>query len=337
MRKLADIASFAISTALILQAPPALALPCWMTGDCPLTPRPVKLPCWSTGECPIIPDTGDLNELWLDIRNTALNPPTQAAFAATFASAYTSLANFVNSRNPQWEFLANEQKELLRPFVGNLVDSAKIHYESVLPDNIKVLRKDLKLMEGSAAQTYCDHIYIAGPNKGMAPAHVRLIHHELVHYDQCIRKGGLERFGYDYGLGLIRANFIYENNDLEEEAYNKERMSVAALARPAPPTSDGSYIPTPPGPNTPAQTPKAVSIPSPTPAVNTVVIPSITGYITPSTSPNICNAPFVAPNSYGGWNMIANTGYIVCFTALNNQTRLYDSFSVINGVGYQIK
>jgi hypothetical protein len=179
------------------------------------------LPCWATGDCSIIPETDDISKLWLDIRNNAVNPAVQKAFAATFSEAYISAFNAVLARNPQWEYLTEEQKRMLRPHVGNLVDSARIHYESVLPDNITVLRKGIKIMEGSLAQTYCSDIFVAGPNRGGSQGHLKLLHHELIHYDQCVRKGGLSQFGFDYGLGFIKSNFEYYNNVMEVEAYRK--------------------------------------------------------------------------------------------------------------------
>jgi len=188
-------------------------------------------------------------------------------------------------------------------------------------------------MEGSLAQTYCADIFVAGPNRGGAKGHLTLLHHELIHYDQCVRKGGLSQFGFDYVLGFIKSNFQYSGNVMEVEAYRKAESATYQVATVQSNPNPDYRIPTPlPSAQTPTQAPNTIGT-APQP-IYSLQVPYSIGNIVRSNGPNPFGSPYVAYNSYGGLNFIWYDGRIVGFNFFNFQTgqpNLYD------GMGHRLQ
>jgi Domain of unknown function (DUF4157) len=139
---------------------------------------------------------------------------------------FTMSAQMTASRNPAGQALTVAQKKALQPFFGTLVDRVQVNYGAKLMDRWTNGKKEVHVGSvDSAAQTFCDRIYLKEQYKANDRGQISLIAHELAHAAQCERLGGAQKFGYSYFRSYYEANQKYANNPLEKEA----RMIAAKL------------------------------------------------------------------------------------------------------------
>lgn len=110
----------------------------------------------------------------------------------------------------------------LRPWFGDLVDTVRVIWNARLTDQLEFARR--LLIQGSRAQTYGYQMYIA-PSQGArdpeSTEQLLLLAHEFVHTAQYVRYGeNLARFCHAYMQGLVQSAGVYEQNPLEQEAFD---------------------------------------------------------------------------------------------------------------------
>jgi Domain of unknown function (DUF4157) len=123
------------------------------------------------------------------------------------------------SRNPAGQTLTVAQKKSLRPLFGELVDRVQINYGSQLMDRWSNGEQQVHVGDvDSAAQTYCDRVYVKDAYQPSNRGQLFLLAHELMHSAQCQRLGGANQFGYRYFRSYYEAGQQYAKNPLEKEA-----------------------------------------------------------------------------------------------------------------------
>ncbi len=132
---------------------------------------------------------------------------------------FNMAAKVTATRNPVGQSLTIAQKKSLRPLFGDLVDRVRVNYHAQLMDQWS--NGDQQVHVGdvdSAAQTFCDRIYVRDAYQPANRGQLLLLAHELAHSWQCERLGGANKFGYKYFKSYYQAGQRYENNPLEKEA-----------------------------------------------------------------------------------------------------------------------
>ena len=123
------------------------------------------------------------------------------------------------TRNPAGQPLTVAQKKSLRPLFGALVDRVQVNYSSQLMDRWSNGEQEVHVGDvDSAAQTYCDRIYVKDAYQPTNRGQLFLLAHELTHSAQCERLGGANKFGYKYFRSYYEAGQQYAKNPLEKEA-----------------------------------------------------------------------------------------------------------------------
>jgi Domain of unknown function (DUF4157) len=123
------------------------------------------------------------------------------------------------TRNPAGQALTLAQKKPLRPLFGDLVDRVQVNYNSLLMDRWSNGEQVVHVGDvDSAAQTYCDRVYVKDAYQPTNRGQLFLLAHELAHSAQCERLGGANKFGYKYFRSYYEAGQQYANNSLEKEA-----------------------------------------------------------------------------------------------------------------------
>jgi Domain of unknown function (DUF4157) len=123
------------------------------------------------------------------------------------------------TRNPAGQPLTVVQKKSLRPLFGDLVDRIQVNYSSQLMDRWSNGEQEVHVGDvDSAAQTYCDRIYVRDAYQPTNRGQLFLLAHELTHSAQCERLGGSNKFGYKYFKSYYEAGKQYAKNPLEKEA-----------------------------------------------------------------------------------------------------------------------
>ena len=147
------------------------------------------------------------------------------------AVAYQVAAQWMRANNSSSQCLDETQKRYLRPYFGGLVDRVVVIYNAKLMDDWldAGFKTDIGLGE-SAAQTYCERIYVDDPYKSVDSGQLTLLAHELIHSRQCEQFGGAGKFGYHYFREFKRAGQSYENNNLERKADEFERQFAGWLS-----------------------------------------------------------------------------------------------------------
>ncbi len=172
-------------------------------------------------------------------------PTSDLAWGETGATVLPLAAQIVAIRNPQGSALTAEQKSLLRPLFGDLVDRVTVVYGAKLLDRWSQGGKETHIGGvDSSAQTYCDRIYVRDRYKPHDSDLLVLLVHELTHSQQCDRAGGIVKFGERYFLGYYRGGQSYQDNPLEKSARAMEekftRQLCSAIA--CPPKSGRYYV-----------------------------------------------------------------------------------------------
>jgi hypothetical protein len=154
-------------------------------------------------------------------------PISEAAWGEAGSSAYKAAAATMRGRHGSSVGLDDIQKKYLRPHYGNLVDQVVVVYNAKMMNEWTALGKKIPLggVE-SAAQTYCNRIYVRDSYQKGNRDQLLLLAHELRHSQQCQELGGEGKFGYHYFREYKRAGLSYENNALELSA--QERANTIA-------------------------------------------------------------------------------------------------------------
>jgi Domain of unknown function (DUF4157) len=191
--------------------------------------------------------TGDLIPANLQLPSLTAMTPTSSALAwgETGATVLPFAAEIMAIRNPQGIPLDATQKSYLRPLFGDLVDRVTIVYQAKLLDRWSQDGRETHIgTVNSAAQTYCDRIYIRAAYKPRKTDGLILLAHEMTHSQQCEQAGGISNFGNSYFQGYERGGQIYENNPLEKSARAIERKFARQLCNSinCPPRSGRYYV-----------------------------------------------------------------------------------------------
>ncbi len=175
-----------------------------------------------------------------------ITPPNPGvAWGETGATVLPLAAQIMAARNPPGVKLDPTQKSYLRPLFGNLVDRATIVYQAQLLDRWSQDGKETHIGGvDSSAQTYCDRIYIRARYRPQDTDMLVLLAHELTHFQQCTRLGGISQFGAGYFQGYYQGGQTYQDNPLEQSAREMERNFTHHLCTRigCPPKSGRYYV-----------------------------------------------------------------------------------------------
>jgi|GEM_PF-2324386 len=119
------------------------------------------------------------------------------------------------------------QKEYLRPYFGNLVDEVTVKWGSLLNDEWTFQGRTVEA--GSAGQTYGNTIYIAKKRQPRSTSQLTLLAHEFRHVQQYRQRGNLDNFCREYMTAYANAQFNYENNSFERDAYGFDYKFASEL------------------------------------------------------------------------------------------------------------
>lgn len=156
-----------------------------------------------------------------------LNPGDRVGDAG--AGAYQAAAEWMRANNGSSQGLDETQKRYLRPHFGDLVDRVAVIYNANLMDEWSALGYRIDLPDESAAQTYCNRIYVDNPHQQGDLSQVILLAHELTHSRQCEEYGGAGSFGWHYFKEYYEGGGSYENNRLEREAFDFEAQFASEI------------------------------------------------------------------------------------------------------------
>ncbi|MEC4893803.1 MAG: DUF4157 domain-containing protein [Oscillatoria sp. PMC 1050.18] len=131
------------------------------------------------------------------------------------------------------------QKEYLRPYFGNLVDEVTVKWGSLLNDEWTFQGRTIQA--GSAGQTYGNTIYIAERRQPRSTKQLILLAHEFRHVQQYRQRGNLDNFCREYMTAYAKAQFDYENNSFEREAYEFDYRFASELKNKIPSTYSHDY------------------------------------------------------------------------------------------------
>jgi Domain of unknown function (DUF4157) len=175
-----------------------------------------------------------------------ITPQSSArAWGETGATVLPFAAQIMALRNPQGIPLDAAQKVYLRPLFGDLVDRVTVVYQAQLLDRWSQDGKETHIGEvNSAAQTYCDRIYIRAAHQQRKTEGLILLAHEMTHSQQCQQAGGIDKFGRRYFQGYFQGGQNYENNPLEKSAWAVEKKFARQLCNSisCPPRSGRYYV-----------------------------------------------------------------------------------------------
>ena len=163
------------------------------------------------------------------LQEVAAVAPAQA-WRNTGATVLPLAAQIMAMRNSPGIPLNVGQKGYLRPLFGDLVDRVTIVYQAKLLDRWSQDGQETHIGSvNSAAQTYCDRIYIRAAHQPRQTDGLILLAHEMTHSQQCQQAGGIGQFGERYFQGYFQGGQKYENNPLEQSARNVERKFARQL------------------------------------------------------------------------------------------------------------
>ncbi|MEE3718067.1 hypothetical protein V2H45_15100 [Tumidithrix elongata RA019] len=154
----------------------------------------------------------------------------EEAWGQAGSIAYQAAAKTMRSRNGQSYPLSNSQKRYLRRYFIDLIDRVSVVYSATMMDQWVVGGRAVRFGSvESAAQTYCDRIYLRDAYKPDDPIQLMILAHEMVHARQCEQLGGFDQFGYRYFIEFRRAGQIYVRNKMEKEAYDLQKRFAKTL------------------------------------------------------------------------------------------------------------
>jgi hypothetical protein len=167
-----------------------------------------------------------IQSLWKSTSNN------EQVWAGSGAVVFPLAANVIANRNDAGESLTAFQKQQLRPVFGGLVDRIQVNYSAKLMDRWTNGDQEVHFGEvDSAAQTYCNRLYLRDVRKEKDTSQLTLVAHEIGHSQQCERLGGAAGFGSAYFRAYYLADQKYANNRLEKEARAVEQKFVRQLCQ----------------------------------------------------------------------------------------------------------
>jgi hypothetical protein len=153
------------------------------------------------------------------------------AWGEAGAVAYPAAASIMRGRHGSSQGLDSFQKRNLKPHFGDLVGQVVVIYNASMMDRWSALGKSINLSGvDTAAQTYCDRIYVRDPYKPNDLQQLELLAHELVHSRQCQSLGGAGKFGFHYFREFKRAGLGYDGNKLEKEADSFSKQIASSFS-----------------------------------------------------------------------------------------------------------
>jgi hypothetical protein len=148
----------------------------------------------------------------------------EQAWGEAGSAAYQAAARIMRERNGSGQGLDETQKRFLRQRYGELVDQVSVRYGARMMSEWCALGKCVNLGGvDSAAQTYCDRIYVGNSYRANDADQLVLLAHEIRHSEQCRERGGEGSFGFHYFREYKRAGQNYANNSMEIDAENTAR------------------------------------------------------------------------------------------------------------------
>lgn len=150
-----------------------------------------------------------------------------------FVGACAALVNaaywVVWAKSPASKPMSAALKTKLRPWFGDLVDTARISWGSGLLTRWRVFGRDIVFDEDTEAQTFGHEIFVRSA-AGTDDESAALIGHELGHVAQYKRLGGVSGFAREYCEAFYDASYSYRNNALEVEAFDTQGQIETCLA-----------------------------------------------------------------------------------------------------------
>ena len=146
----------------------------------------------------------------------------EGAFARVCEPAVISAYLVTRHRNPPGQSLTTSQRRALRPFFGNFVDHARIHFDAALVSEWRVLGMDIQI-NNTAAMAFGLDLYLAQEYRPDNNRQLALVAHELTHTWQAARLGSVRTFANEYCRGYYQASFSYADNAFEVEARDVQR------------------------------------------------------------------------------------------------------------------
>ena len=131
-------------------------------------------------------------------------------------------------RNGPGRKLRSRDREALRPHFGNLVDRVTVHYDANINTRWSVAGRTVQY-GNYTAQAYGSDVYITEPYRPESERQLALVAHEIQHSRQARRAGSLGKSLENYCREFYRADFSYEDNALEAEAYRVQRRILRCL------------------------------------------------------------------------------------------------------------
>lgn len=159
---------------------------------------------------------------------------TSAAAGMCIAAMY-GVKWGVTALSPAGEPLSAEDKAMLRPLYGGLVDEVRVTIGAALPPRVVIAGHELAVKPD--AMTFGDHVFILQAVADDTKSFQRLLlttTHELAHAQQAHRAGSYFAFATAYCRDMIAANFAYDQIQLEQDAYaiqGRARSSLQSCGR----------------------------------------------------------------------------------------------------------
>lgn len=183
--------------------------------------------------CDADPDRVAATVLETDPATCVGDGKSDGADKIAFVGACSTLVNaaywIVWARSPSSQPLAPAIKTKLRPWFGDLVDTARVSWNSPLLTRWRVFDRDIVFDEDTEAQTFGHEIFVRS-GADTDDATVSIIGHELGHVAQYKKFGGVSGFAREYCTAYWNSNFSYRDNALEVEAYDTQDRIETCLA-----------------------------------------------------------------------------------------------------------
>lgn len=170
-----------------------------------------------------------------------LKPAVEQLWGEAGSAGYQAAAITMRERNGDGQDFDETQKRFLRQRYRGLVDQVRVSYGARMMDQL--CANGLCTSTDSAAQTYCDRIYVNDSYKPDDAKQLLLLVHEMRHSEQCRELGGAGKFGFHYFREFKRSDQTYATNSMEVDARNSAKDFANNVICPqvgCPPTS-GQY------------------------------------------------------------------------------------------------
>jgi len=147
----------------------------------------------------------------------------ESAFIFVCKPALGAAFLVTRARNDEGEPIALEDADTLRPYFGDVVDTAVVYWNALIIDEWTIFGKHIQFSFDVLAQTFAQHIFYDDTYQPGNHRQLAVVGHELTHTEQAARFGGLSGFAREYCRAFYQSGFSYENNALEIEAEEREQ------------------------------------------------------------------------------------------------------------------